>query len=487
MLMHAPSAAERDVQPAPGSARRGPLGAWVRAVYVVFLLAGDIVAITTAFMGAYQIRLAAEARPGRIPPFGDYVPMLGFLVASLLVTFVLARLYLPRRGTSRVDLLGALAAAVTIGNVVAMAISAFTLRGLEVPREILVYAWVLTITLDWLIRCLVEEGLRLARRSGLDPEDVLIIGTGDDAETILAKMIGAPELGYQVLGFVADQPRADAVLPVLGELSDLPLLLRRYGVREVVVADPSLGHAQVLDIVATCDRARVSVKVFPEVFHLVLRDVGVSEFGGLPMLQVRDVNLRGWNLRVKRALDIAIAAILLVVFAPVLMAIALAVKLTSPGGPVFFVQERVGIDGRPFMCVKFRSMRADAEAETGPIWARPRDDRTTTFGRFLRRFSIDELPQLVNVLVGDMSLVGPRPERPHFVEEFSRLIPRYDKRHQEKAGVTGWAQVNGLRGQSSIEERTLYDLFYVEHWSLTFDLKILLKTLAAVIRGRNAY
>jgi exopolysaccharide biosynthesis polyprenyl glycosylphosphotransferase len=231
----------------------------------------------------------------------------------------------------------------------------------------------------------------------------------------------------------------------------------------------------------------VSVKVFPEVFHLVLRDVGVSEFGGLPMLQVRDVNLRGWNLRVKRALDIAIAAILLVVFAPVLMAIALAVKLTSPGGPVFFVQERVGIDGRPFMCVKFRSMRADAEAETGPIWARPRDDRTTTFGRFLRRFSIDELPQLVNVLVGDMSLVGPRPERPHFVEEFSRLIPRYDKRHQEKAGVTGWAQVNGLRGQSSIEERTLYDLFYVEHWSLTFDLKILLKTLAAVIRGRNAY
>jgi exopolysaccharide biosynthesis polyprenyl glycosylphosphotransferase len=201
---------------------------------------------------------------------------------------------------------------------------------------------------------------------------------------------------------------------------------------------------------------------------------------------VRDVSLRGWNLRVKRAMDVVLSAALLILLSPILMLVAALVKITSPG-PAFYIQERVGIDGRPFPCVKFRSMRTDAEADGVARMATPDDDRTTPIGRFLRRYSIDELPQLVNVLVGDMSLVGPRPERPYFVEQFSRLIPRYEKRHQEKAGVTGWAQVNGLRGQSSIQERTFYDLFYVEHWSPAFDLKILLKTVAAVIRGRNAY
>jgi exopolysaccharide biosynthesis polyprenyl glycosylphosphotransferase len=285
---------------------------------------------------------------------------------------------------------------------------------------------------------------------------------------------------------VDDRPRSDSLLPVIGSLGELPELLRRYGVTEVVVADSGLSHGLVVDIVQVCDRARVSVQVFPDVFHLILREVSVSEFGGLPMLKVRDVNLRGWNLLLKRGLDIVLATVLLVVLAPLLVGIALAVKLTSRG-PAFFVQERIGIDGRPFPCVKYRSMRMDAETRTGPVWAAPDDDRTTKLGRFMRRYSVDELPQLVNVLLGDMSLVGPRPERPHFVEQFSQLIPRYDQRHQEKAGVTGWAQVNGLRGQTSIEERTRYDLFYVEHWSPAFDLKILFKTITAVIRGRNAY
>jgi exopolysaccharide biosynthesis polyprenyl glycosylphosphotransferase len=258
-------------------------------------------------------------------------------------------------------------------------------------------------------------------------------------------------------------------------------------VGEVVVADPHVDNAEILDIVAACDRSRANVKVVPDVFHLVMKEVGASEFGGLPMLQVRDVNLRGWNLLVKRAVDVIGAMVLLILLSPLMLAVAIAVKLTSPRGPVFFIQERVGVDGRPFPLVKFRSMHVDAEVASGPVWASPNDDRTTPIGRVLRRFSIDELPQLVNVIFGDMSLVGPRPERPHFVAQFSQLIPRYDRRHQEKAGVTGWAQVNGLRGKTSVTERTLYDLFYVEHWSPAFDLKILLKTIAAVVRGRNAY
>ncbi len=457
----------------------------VRAAYVASLILGDILAISVAFIFAYELRAMMERRPDQVTSLAEYAPTLAFLVLSLIGTFALMRMYLPRRGRSHIDQLGALFTALTIGNVVAMAVSAFSLRGLDVPRQLLIYAWALSILFVWLLRSLIEYSLRVARRAGLDPERLLIIGAGEEGTTILHKVRSNPDLGYELVGFI-DDFRSDGPAPVLGGLAALPDVLAQRGVGEVVVADQRLTHGQILDIVAICDRAQVSVKIFPDLFHLAVREVSPSEFGGLPMLGVRDVSLRGWNLLLKRAMDVVLASVLLVAFSPLLMIVALAVKLTS-AGPILFVQDRVGINGRAFPCVKFRSMRVDAEDETGPVWAIPGDGRTTAIGAFLRRYSIDELPQLVNVLVGDMSLVGPRPERPFFVEQFSRLVPRYDKRHREKAGVTGWAQVNGLRGQSGIEERTLYDLFYVEHWSPAFDLKIILKTIAAVIRGRNAY
>ena len=461
-------------------------GRLVRAAYVASLVLGDIVAIAVAFASAYELRAISERRPDQVTSLGEYLPTVAFLILSLVATFALMRMYLPRRGASHIDQLGSLFTAVTIGNVVAMAISAFSLRGLDIPRDILVYAWALSILFVWFVRSLIEFSLRVARRVGLDPERLLIIGAGEEGATILHKVQSNPDLGYDVVGFLDEGDGADGTLPILGGLSALSDVLTQYGVGEVVVADPRLTHGQILDVVAVCDRAQAGVKIFPDLFHLAVKEVSPSEFGGLPMLGVRDVSLRGWNLRLKRAMDVVLATVLLVLLSPLMMVVALAVKLTSPG-PILFVQDRVGIDGRPFPCVKFRSMRVDAEQRTGPIWARANDERTTPIGRFLRRYSIDELPQLVNVLLGDMSLVGPRPERPFFVEQFSRLVPRYDKRHREKAGVTGWAQVNGLRGQSGIEERTLYDLFYVEHWSPAFDLKILLKTIAAVLRGRNAY
>lgn len=461
----------------------------MRVTYVLALVVGDAASISVAFLLGYLLFGALEVRPNRVPAIAEYTPTLAFLVGSLIVTFALMRLYLPRRGVSHTDQLGSIFIAVTVGNVVAMGLAAFTFRGLDVPRVILVSAWGLSILLVWLTRSITELALRAARRLGLDPEPVIVVGHGEAAQVVLNKIASAPDLGYQVEGIVVVGRVRPPVggPPVLGALRDLPALLAGRSVKEVVVAEPSLTHAEILDIVSACDEARVSVKVFPDVFQLAVGEVGASELSGLPMLRVRDVNLRGWNSWLKRALDIVGSATLLVLFAPVMIAIAVAVKLSSPNGPVFFIQERVGVDGRPFLCVKFRSMRPDAEVATGPVWAMADDDRTTPLGRVLRRFSMDELPQLVNVLLGDMSLVGPRPERPHFVEQFRRLIPRYEKRHQEKAGMTGWAQVNGLRGQTPIEERTLYDLFYVEHWSPAFDLKILIKTIAAVIRGKNAY
>ncbi|MBM2810019.1 MAG: putative glycosyltransferase [Chloroflexi bacterium] len=486
LIIEAPETVEPTVLPRR-SHQPSPASHLLRTAYVMALVVGDVCAIAAAFFVAYQLRGLSEPRPTRISPIGDYVPSLAFLVVSILITFALTRLYLPQRGASHVDRLGSLFVAVTIGNVVAMALAAFTLRGLDVPRLIIVYAWGLTIPFVWLARSSIEQLLRMARRRGLDPLPVLIVGARDGGNAVLHKIRGAPDLGYVPVGFVDDNPPPNARMPVLGGLADLSEILFRYSVREVIVANPSLSQTEVLDVVTACDHARVNVKILPNVFHMVVKEASVSEFSGLPMMLVRDVSLRGWNLLIKRALDIVIGLVLLIALAPVLMLVALIVKITDPRGPIFFIQERVGIDGQPFPCVKFRSMREDAEAVTGPVWATADDDRTTPVGQFLRRFSIDELPQLVNVLLGDMSLVGPRPERPHFVQQFIRLIPRYEKRHQEKAGMTGWAQVNGLRGQSSIEERTLYDLFYVEHWSPAFDVKVLLKTVAAVIRGHNAY
>jgi len=225
--------------------------------------------------------------------------------------------------------------------------------------------------------------------------------------------------------------------------------------------------------------------VFPDVFQIMATEVSIGDLGGLPLLTMRDVALRGWRLTVKRAMDVAISGTGLVVISPLMLLTALLIKLDSRG-PVFFVQERTGLDGRPFLMLKFRSMRQDAEAH-GPGWTTEDDPRRTRLGSIIRKLSVDELPQLINVLLGDMSLVGPRPEQPAYVEQFRRNIPRYMDRHREKAGLTGWAQVNGLRGDTSITERTKYDLWYIENWSLWLDINIIIRTVLQGLTSRSAY
>ena len=214
-------------------------------------------------------------------------------------------------------------------------------------------------------------------------------------------------------------------------------------------------------------------------------EVNIGDLNGLPLLTMRDVAMRGWRLTVKRVVDVVISAIVLVFASPLLLLLSVMVKLDSRG-PALYWQERMGLDARPFPCFKFRSMKVNAEAETGPVWAKHDDPRRTRIGGFLRKYSLDELPQFINVFLGHMSLVGPRPERPMFVEQFRQQVPRYMERHHEKAGITGWAQVNGLRGDTSIWERTKYDLYYIEHWSLWLDFKIMILTLFKFLRDPSA-
>jgi exopolysaccharide biosynthesis polyprenyl glycosylphosphotransferase len=460
----------------------------LRGLYALALIVSDLVMLRLAFVLAYRMRRLGDTRPGQpTDPPSTYDDLALLCVLVIMVVFAVRRLYIPRRGFGRVDLLYQVGAAVAVGWLAALSVTFFVYRALEPPRLMLVYWALLSIALVWLMRVVLDALLREAHRRGRDLERVLIVGDGEPAQLVEAKIRSAPELGYRIAGFIGNGSPNAKVEPILGGLKDIPEIVRDQSVGEVIIAWAGISHHELIDIVTGCTRLRVDIKIFPDIFELMAREVETSELTGLPLMRVRDVALRGWMRFLKRALDVGVSWSMLVLLSPCLLLMAFLVKLTSPHGPILHVQERVGLDGRPFYMLKFRSMRPGAEAESGPVWAVPNDPRRTRLGEIIRRFSVDEFPQLINVLVGEMSLVGPRPERPEFVAQFANLVPRYRERHMEKAGMTGWAQVNGLRGQTSIVERTEYDLFYVETWSLAFDIKILLKTLAAVIRDRNAY
>jgi Undecaprenyl-phosphate glucose phosphotransferase len=271
---------------------------------------------------------------------------------------------------------------------------------------------------------------------------------------------------------------------VIGTVRDLRKVLAERGVDQVLVALPSRSAHHLPRIMEVCADTTVDVKLVPDVYQYATLFGGLEEFGGLPIVNLQSTGVLGINAVVKRIFDLTLSALLLLVLSPLLAVLALLVKL-SPG-PVLFAQERVGLDGKPFRMLKFRTMRADAEAQ-GPQFARAKDPRVTAIGGLLRRSSLDELPQLWNVFKGDMSLVGPRPERPIFIDQFRRRIPRYQLRHMVKAGMTGWAQIHGLRGNTSIQKRVEYDLYYIEHWSLLLDLRILARTVAFGFLSRNAY
>jgi Undecaprenyl-phosphate glucose phosphotransferase len=297
-----------------------------------------------------------------------------------------------------------------------------------------------------------------------------------------------PELGYSIVGVVNGKHQSVvAGVPVVGQPEDLPRLIDDLQINEVIIALPDASRRELLQITNWAQRGSTSVKIYPDLFAYMTGDMSVDELGGIPLLSIRDVALRGWKLSLKRSLDVVGAAFGLVMLSPAMIVMAIAIRLESPG-PVFFMQERAGLDGHPFPMMKFRTMRTDAERR-GPGWTVKNDPRVTRVGRFLRSTNMDELPNLINVLFGQMSLVGPRPEQTHYVQEFHKRIPRYMERHREKAGMTGWAQVNGLRGDTSIEERLKYDIWYVENWSLWLDIKIIVRTVVQTVtrNSPNAY
>jgi exopolysaccharide biosynthesis polyprenyl glycosylphosphotransferase len=424
------------------------------------------------------------------PPL-EYARLMGAHVLSILVLLAYSQMYQLARSPSRVDEFYRVIGLGTVGTIIGVAISylAFKNTPLEIdyPRAMVAYAWLLTIALVMVGR-LAHGRLRTALKArGWGRDRVIVVGTGEVARVILHKILGNPGMGYQVVGVIsADESSVSGLpVPVLGPGNELASLIEKHQVDDVIIALPEATHQDILSLISECERGKATIKVYPDVFQIMAGQVTIGDMGGLPLLTLRDIALRGWRRGIKRAVDVVGAVIGLVLLSPLMILTAVLIKLDSPG-PVFYVQERMGLDARPFAMLKFRSMRQDAEVN-GPGWTRPGDPRVTRLGNILRRLNVDELPQLMNVLIGEMSMVGPRPERPVYVSQFRRSIPRYMDRHRAKSGMTGWAQVNGLRGDTSIAERTKYDLWYIENWSVLLDVKIVLRTFVNFLRSPNAY
>jgi exopolysaccharide biosynthesis polyprenyl glycosylphosphotransferase len=322
---------------------------------------------------------------------------------------------------------------------------------------------------------------RLSRK----PVRFVVVGATPQGRQIVEALRKFHGLAYAFAGYLAGPGESPASGEYLGTWRDAREIAGEKALDLVIFALPLQDQSVLLEILGDCRDLDLDYEFVPDLVGLISHTTHMDTIGGVPIIRLREVPLAGWNGVVKRTVDIVLSGLALVLLSPLFLVIAVVIKLDSRG-PVFYRQERMGRDKRIFRMVKFRSMGVGAEAETGPVWARDSDERRTRVGSFLREWSLDELPQLWNVLMGHMSLVGPRPERPYFVEKFQDAVPDYFDRHRVKSGVTGWAQVNGLRGNVPIEARTRYDLYYIENWSLWLDLRILLMTLRAMVLSRGA-
>ncbi len=450
----------------------------------------DALAVYAGFLLATWIRFNS----GLIPMFHDgYPPMIRYIygggIATLLFLFIFRSLGLyvrPQIGTFG-DKIPRLVRAIGLGIFLAMAL-AFIIRTEPPFSRITVgisfFSVIALVAVERFILFRIE--LRLAKRREL-VNRVMIIGTDSVAAHLRRALEHEPRLRSRVVGFLRtgnEEPDAAVAEMIKGRVADLEGIIDRGEVDEVILADPSLPHSRMVQIMLYCERGLVSFRLVPDLFGMLTSRVSLQQVGDVPLLGVDKWPLDYfWNRMAKRAEDLVGSFIGLVLSVPVIAVAAPLIKRSSPG-PVFYRQERCGERGNPFIIYKLRTMRESAEEGSGPVWATADDPRRTRIGAFLRRYNLDELPQFWNVLKGEMSLVGPRPERPHFVEQFKEDISKYMWRHVSKPGMTGWAQVNGLRGNTSISERIKYDLYYLENWSLAFDFKILAKTLFS---RENAY
>jgi Undecaprenyl-phosphate glucose phosphotransferase len=454
------------------------------------LFLSDLVVIGLCWVAAYFIRFATPFSP--VPKgIPSIVPYLWLLIPIMVVwgiSFYSFNLYRPRRMGSHLAEFIDIAKANTLSILVLVALT-FFLQPFDFSRLVIVYFWLLNLVVLGCSRMVFREILRLFRRMGYNQRQGVIIGAGKLGQRVGATLRMHPELGLQIRGYLTrNAAKVGQVLegiPVIGTFEHAAEILT-CDVDMVFLCLPPEEESKAQRLMQCLSATTAEVKIIPSIYEFVTLRAEAEMFEGLPIITLQGSPLYGWNLLLKRMLDVCGATVALVVASPIALVLAVFIKLTSPG-PVFYRQRRVGLDGKPFDIIKIRTMRLDAEAQTGPVWTRANDPRRTPIGAILRCTSLDEWPQFWNVLKGEMSIVGPRPERPEFIERFRAQIPQYNLRHKMKAGITGWAQINGFRGNTCWEKRLAYDMYYIEHWSLWLDLKIMIMTLWKGLWHPQAY
>lgn len=447
----------------------------------------DILLIAVGWIAAWYIRFEVLTPPEYIS-LSRYLEFLPWVVVIGSLVFAASGLYAPDRAQRLTRLIYAVAKAMVLGLLTVAASLSFY-RELYFSRLHMIIFGALTPMLLILLRVVLYYFVRRARQQGHYIRRVLIVGAGRTGRRLASAMQQYPWMGLEVVGFFDDNKRDDE--DVLGDAADVVAFVdeAEAGGRPidyVYVALPLSASEKIEYLVNGLASRLPHVCLVPDIFHLDIINSRVTDVDGMPVIHLIDETPFEFRRFIKRGVDIAFSLTFLIVASPLMLALALAVKMSSPG-PVFYRQERMGLNGHTFHILKFRSMPVDAEASTGPKWAQSGEKRATPIGAFLRRTSLDELPQFINVLKGDMSVVGPRPERPVFIEQFREHVPKYMLRHKMKAGITGWAQVNGWRGNTSIERRIEYDIYYIQHWSLKLDFKIMLMTVWKGFVHENAY
>jgi exopolysaccharide biosynthesis polyprenyl glycosylphosphotransferase len=416
------------------------------------------------------------------------------------VVFYFHGLYQARRGRSRVDEVATLILAILLATLLLSVFTAWyrppgaprpdgtTFEPFTYSRGFLALFATLDLFVVGTLRMAIRAALRRVRLSGHNLSRILVIGAGVLGQEITRKLMDHRDLGFKVVGLLDDDPaKAGADFHgarVIGTLDDVETTVHERNVDQVFVALPLEAHRKMMQVLEVVGKECLDVRLVPDILQYATLKATLEDLDGTPVINLSQVPLQGWKSLAKRAMDVALATAGLLVLLPFLPIVA-ALIWYEDRGPIFYRQERMGLDGKPFMILKFRSMRVNAESSSGPVWATEDDPRRTRMGSFLRRWSLDELPQLWNIVKGEMSIIGPRPERPAFVQEFKHQIPQYMLRHRVKSGLTGWAQVHGWRGNTSITQRIKYDIYYIENWSLRLDFKILWMTLRGL--RHNAY
>lgn len=456
---------------------------------ILMNLCGDLTALVLSFCVAFVLRFHSvfPIEERYVPQFGVYASTLFIIIPVYLYCFRIYDLYKQTRHIRRIEEIFLVFKATTLAIILLTAIS-FFYRGASYSRVTLIFLWVFSIIFISTSRYFMIQLEYIRKRSRKQLNHVLIIGAGRNARNVIKWSKNNPHYGVDIIGVLArDKELVGKHLEgvsILGTVQQSTNFIQNLKPHEVILLDHEFTREEITELVIQCEDKFVNFKIGADFYGLMTRNVDVEYISSVPLLGFRVLPLdQPINRFIKRTFDIVTSGTMLLFTSPIWLTVCLLIRLEN-SGPILYRQKRMGRDERIFNVLKFRTMRVNAEAETGPVWAQKDDSRRTKLGEFLRKWNIDELPQLFNVFRGDMSMVGPRPERPHFIKEFRDVIPRYMARHRVKSGLTGWAAVNGYRGNTSILERTKYDLYYMENWSLLFDIEIMLMTAFAF---KNAY